>query len=382
MASNSIIILAIDGGGIRGIIPAYILNAIETQTGRPCYQLFDMIGGTSTGGIISSGLTTPDPASNQQQPFSAAYLLNLYTNEGSKIFVAQGCDVEFCATYYADDGNGNGIEPYLQGIVGPTTTLSSTFEAISALPGSRVRQMFTTGYAVNSTDQSPPNPVLGVDYGPYLFNWFDAVNNTADDYYVWEAARATSAAPVYFPIAHVGGETGPRSGAAERWVIDGGTMSNNPAVWAVSEAFRTGLTTAISDITIISLGTGTYPGGAGVGINNNATDIDNVPVNGNWSQTPWVLLDMYDLEGNTNSAGTLINVILEAVQLVSSSQLRGLANAGLTFYRLEPVLPFNLAAMDNITPENINALLACVQQYLQNDGAAVFNSVINLLTGR
>ena len=171
-----------------------------------------------------------------------------------------------------------------------------------------------------------------------------------------------------------------RSGAAERWVIDGGTMSNNPAVWGLSEAFRTGLTTTLDNIVVISLGTGVYPGGAGVGINNNSTTWDNVPANGNWSEYPWVVMDMYDLEGNKNSGGTLIDVILDAVQLVSTAQLSALANAGLTFYRLEPQLPASLAALDNISPANIEALLNCVQQYLQTEGADVFNSVIKALT--
>jgi predicted acylesterase/phospholipase RssA len=378
MASNSILILAIDGGGIRGIIPAYILTAIEAKLGMPCYRLFDMIGGTSTGGIIAAGLTTPQPGNNTP-PFSAQQLLNIYANDGGKIFVPQNCKVAYCATYFADDGNGNGIEPYLQQTVGATTSLATTAKKTSTLPGARVKHMFTTGYAVNSTDKSPQDPIRGVDYGPYLFNWYDAVRKPADNYYVWEAARGTSAAPVYFPIAHVGGSSSPRSGAAERWIIDGGTMSNNPAVWGLSEAFRTGLATDIKDITIISLGTGMYPGGAGVGISDNATYWDNVPADGNWSETPWLLMDMYDLEGNLNSRGTLVNIILEAVQLVSSSQLSALTAAGLKYYRMEPELTQALAAMDNITPQNIQALAGRAQQYLQNEGAATFNQVINAL---
>jgi len=42
-------ILAIDGGGIRGIIPAVVLAAIEKQSGKPICELFDLIAGTSTG---------------------------------------------------------------------------------------------------------------------------------------------------------------------------------------------------------------------------------------------------------------------------------------------------------------------------------------------
>ncbi|HEY3086686.1 MAG TPA: patatin-like phospholipase family protein [Jatrophihabitantaceae bacterium] len=49
-------VLSIDGGGMRGIIPAMILAEIERRTKRPIAKLFDLITGTSTGGIIALGL--------------------------------------------------------------------------------------------------------------------------------------------------------------------------------------------------------------------------------------------------------------------------------------------------------------------------------------
>ena len=52
-------ILAIDGGGIRGMIPAIVLAEIERRTGRRTAELFDLIAGTSTGGILACGLTRP-----------------------------------------------------------------------------------------------------------------------------------------------------------------------------------------------------------------------------------------------------------------------------------------------------------------------------------
>jgi len=163
----------------------------------PCYKLFDITGGTSTAGILSAGLTIPNPNSSLgTSPFTAGELLNIYKNKGASIFVAQNCEVDYCATYYADDGKGNGVEPLLQDIVGKATSLSYAQHAISSLAGARVKQMFTTAYIVNSTGNTVQNPVQGKDFGPYLFNWADATANQDDDYYVWEAARATSAAPV------------------------------------------------------------------------------------------------------------------------------------------------------------------------------------------
>jgi hypothetical protein len=55
-------ILSIDGGGIRGIIPAVVLAEIERRTGRPIADLFDLIAGTSAGGILALGLSIPKNA--------------------------------------------------------------------------------------------------------------------------------------------------------------------------------------------------------------------------------------------------------------------------------------------------------------------------------
>ena len=52
-------ILSIDGGGIRGIIPAMVLADVERRTGRPISSLFDLIAGTSAGGIIALCITKP-----------------------------------------------------------------------------------------------------------------------------------------------------------------------------------------------------------------------------------------------------------------------------------------------------------------------------------
>ena len=52
-------ILSIDGGGIRGLIPGIVLAAIEKSTQTPIARLFDVIAGTSTGGILACGLSAP-----------------------------------------------------------------------------------------------------------------------------------------------------------------------------------------------------------------------------------------------------------------------------------------------------------------------------------
>ena len=52
-------ILSIDGGGVRGVIPAMLLETIECKTGKPIHELFDLIAGTSTGGLLATYLAGP-----------------------------------------------------------------------------------------------------------------------------------------------------------------------------------------------------------------------------------------------------------------------------------------------------------------------------------
>src|ERR1700733_16299542 len=77
-------ILSIDGGGIRGIIPALVLAEIEKRTGRPIACLFDLIAGTSTGGILALGLSIPKtpPA----PLYAASQLFEMFAHEGGRIF--------------------------------------------------------------------------------------------------------------------------------------------------------------------------------------------------------------------------------------------------------------------------------------------------------
>ena len=76
---NGVRVLAIDGGGIRGVIPALVLTELERRAGRRIFEMFDLIAGTSTGGILACALCAPDP-------LPASDLVELYTKEGPKIF--------------------------------------------------------------------------------------------------------------------------------------------------------------------------------------------------------------------------------------------------------------------------------------------------------
>ena len=73
--------LCIDGGGIKGVFPASFLSTIEEAVGRPVADYFDLIVGTSTGGIIALGLGLG---------LGAGDLLRFYEQRGAAIFKGNG----------------------------------------------------------------------------------------------------------------------------------------------------------------------------------------------------------------------------------------------------------------------------------------------------
>ena len=102
-------ILAIDGGGIRGVFPLKVISEIERITGKPIADSFDLIAGTSTGGIIALGLTTPaDKIESEQNDqsikhpkYSADQLLELYKTNGKYIFGPSASFVNVSETIYS-----------------------------------------------------------------------------------------------------------------------------------------------------------------------------------------------------------------------------------------------------------------------------------------
>ena len=77
-------ILSIDGGGIRGIVPATFLVEFEKRTGKPICELFDLIAGTSTGGILAAALTLPGRPGKPK--YTAETVCSAYFEHGGAIF--------------------------------------------------------------------------------------------------------------------------------------------------------------------------------------------------------------------------------------------------------------------------------------------------------
>lgn len=110
-------VLSIDGGGIRGIVPAYLLSQIEEATGKQVSEIFQSAGGTSTGGILAIGLTTP--GSNGKAKYSAAQMVSFYEQQGPEIFFNQPGVNWSVQTGYTKFG-WQSLENALQGILGNT----------------------------------------------------------------------------------------------------------------------------------------------------------------------------------------------------------------------------------------------------------------------
>jgi patatin-like phospholipase/acyl hydrolase len=219
-------ILSIDGGGIRGLIPAIILAEIEKRTGRSIASLFDLIAGTSTGGILALGFTVP--TTRKKPKYSANRLIDLYRKEGKTIFNRSPWHAMTSAGGLRDEKYpAKGIESVLDKYFGAarlkdtlTPVLITAYDIEMRMPW-----FFKTRYARTSSLKGYDFPLTRV-------------------------ARATSAAPTYFEPARVKG-----AGSGRMYtLVDGGVFVNNPGMCALAEA-RT-MFRGEDDFYLLSLGTG------------------------------------------------------------------------------------------------------------------------------
>ena len=202
-------VLAIDGGGIKGAFPAAFLAALEEKWGQPIGSYFDLVVGTSTGGIIALGLGAG---------FSARDILDFYRRYGPKIFPGSRSLREliaFVVSRYRASGLHN--------------ALVETFGE-RRLGESRLRLVI---------------PSQSLETGE-VHIYKTAHHERFDTDYVArmvDVALATCAAPTFFPAHRL------PSGAT---LIDGGLWANNPAAVATVEALGV-LKWAPGDVWLLSL---------------------------------------------------------------------------------------------------------------------------------
>lgn len=212
-------ILAIDGGGIRGVIPAVVLTEIERRTGRPAAALFDLVAGTSTGGILALGLSRP--GTGRRPKYSAADLLDLYTNRGREIF---------SRSFWKGMTSVGGLvdEKYPSG---PLEKILKDYFGAARLDRA-LTHVLVSAYDLENRK-------------PFFFKSWRPKYGSIE---MRHAARATSAAPTYFEPARV------KVAGSTLALIDGGVYVNNPAMSAYAEARR--LWPEEDEYLVLSLGTG------------------------------------------------------------------------------------------------------------------------------
>jgi patatin-like phospholipase/acyl hydrolase len=222
--ADSFKILSLDGGGIRGVIPAMVLAELETRLGRPIADAFDLIVGTSTGGIIALGLTKP--GADGKPAFPASSLVDLYAKHGDRIFSR--------SIWHRTRAFGSAVEEKFS--AGPLEDVLEEYFGDTPLSAA-LRDVLVTSYEIETRS-------------PWFFRSRAAKEHPEDyDFPMAKVARATSAAPTYFEPLRL--ET---RGAPGYWsLIDGGVFANNPAMCGVAEAFSS---YDADQLVVVSIGTG------------------------------------------------------------------------------------------------------------------------------
>jgi uncharacterized protein len=240
-------LLAIDGGGIRGVLALELLQKIEdllkAKSGRPEFRLadyFDYIAGTSTGGIIAAGLSIG---------MSVGEILAFYQEAGAQMFVK--ANLLRRLRYKFED---EPLAAKLREVFASDTTL-----------GSEKLQTLLLLVMRNATTDSPW-PISNNPYAKYN-------DSTRPDcnlkFPLWQLVRASTAAPTYFPPEVIVLPSTAPAREREFIFVDGGvTMYNNPAFqmflmatldryWALKPDAR--WQSGADRMLIVSVGTGTSP---------------------------------------------------------------------------------------------------------------------------
>jgi hypothetical protein len=238
MAQSSYLILSCDGGGIRGLVPALLIQQLDYELNF--LKNVHMFVGTSTGGLIALGLASGVPVSS---------LVDIYMNKGSEVF-----------------------KPYDAPLATvPPQELIDIYPSAALLPLDLLRVKYSDEGLTGLVKQTFPfhKPLSALDHG-LLVTAFDLYQperkawapisltnlpgSDTSDIVVLDAALSTSAGPVYFP-PHVFYHHG-----KNKALIDGGVYANNPSMLAAASLMASGILKdrglAFENIKLLSLGTG------------------------------------------------------------------------------------------------------------------------------
>jgi patatin-like phospholipase/acyl hydrolase len=304
-APDRINVLSIDGGGIRGIIPATILAEIEAHTGKHISQLFDIIAGTSTGGILALGFVKPKEHGSKEPAYTGTDMIEMYEKYGALIFPKSrmGKLGRVFRSEYPTTGLENMLEDYFG--------------------DARLKDALSTVV------------ITSYDIENRMAFFFRSANariariQESYDYPMKSVARATSAAPTYFPPAKI-----PKGAPAnEYWnLIDGGVFANNPAMCAYVEALNIN---PEAEICVVSLGTGVT--------------------------TPTSYANKADKWGLVGWARPILTITMEGPGNTVDYQLTRLLDSR-DYYRFQTSVDDHSAILDNTTSANIQRLKELAKQ--------------------
>ncbi|MBD2502509.1 patatin-like phospholipase family protein [Anabaena azotica] len=345
-------ILAIDGGGIRGIIPAFLLGEIERRTQKPIFSLFDLIAGTSSGGILALGLTKPRLTTEisdnpPEAEYSAEDLIQLFLEYGVEIF----------------------YEPLFERILGPLEDIflqpkypsKSKTEILKHYFGDALLQNSLKEVFVTSYDIEQRVPIFFTN--KLEKQQIDSKNfrKLCGGFSLLDAALATSATPTYF-APHRIASTHNTNGFYT--LIDGGVFANNPAHLAILEAQITSkrqdnqvLNT--EDILLVSLGTGSL------------TSVYPYNEVKNWGLLQW--------------GRPLLNIVFDGGSEVVSEELERLFEpsdkaAKSFYYRFQALLDGEVEEIDNIKLPNTRQLQTIAHRLISEKSQQI-DELCSLLLG-
>jgi uncharacterized protein len=205
-------ILSLDGGGLKGIYSAAVLAALEASIGAPLTSSFDLIVGTSTGGIIALGLGLGLPPRD---------IVDLYVRSGSEVF------------------NDRFNARSLKRLVRSKYSSNRLAQAVHDVFGDRLLGDSRKALVIPSYDLDADTVYLFKTPHQERFHRDARVP-------AWEVALATSAAPTYFPALRLQSD--------RTRLIDGGVWANNPSLIAIAEAVSS-FGAELGQIHLFSLGT-------------------------------------------------------------------------------------------------------------------------------
>lgn len=206
-------ILCIDGGGVRGIIPAQVLECLENLLQKfdgkdaRIADYFDLIAGTSTGGLIASMLACPDE--NGRPLFTAKQITEFYMKYSEVIFPRQRSRLL------------RSVQTQFSLFKGPKYSATSLEQILEDhLKEKRIKDTITD-VLIPAFDISLMHPVF--------FSTAEAKENSAMDVRLRDVCRSTSAAPMYFPPHSFWSDPkDPNAKGRQFNNIDGGIAVNNP----------------------------------------------------------------------------------------------------------------------------------------------------------